>query len=63
MSSLVMVGNGKKPARHVYKTGAAGCGGKAAPISAKNAGQVTFSVQKFQQLGFLLLLESCDRWI
>ncbi|KAL2610391.1 hypothetical protein R1flu_028964 [Riccia fluitans] len=27
-----------KPTRHVYKTGAAGCGGKAAPTSAKNSG-------------------------
>ncbi|KAL3690222.1 hypothetical protein R1sor_016531 [Riccia sorocarpa] len=27
-----------KPVRHVYKTGAAGCGGKAAPTSAKNSG-------------------------
>ncbi|KAG6550205.1 hypothetical protein Mapa_008165 [Marchantia paleacea] len=27
-----------KPVRHVYKTGAAGCGGKAAPTTAKNSG-------------------------
>jgi hypothetical protein len=26
----------KKMTRHVYKTGAAGCGGKATPTSAKN---------------------------
>lgn len=38
--ALAMSATGKKPARHVYKTGAAGCGGKAAPTAAKNAGQV-----------------------
>jgi hypothetical protein len=37
----------KKTTRHVYKTGAAGCGGKAAPTSAKNAGQVSYSIATF----------------
>lgn len=44
---VAMSTTGKKPARHVYKTGAAGCGGKAAPTSAKNAGQVRKELSHF----------------
>ncbi|KAH9331105.1 hypothetical protein KI387_003213, partial [Taxus chinensis] len=46
--------NSKSKQRHVYKSGAAGCGGKAAPTTAKNAGQViqcTYCDRTFKQDG------------
>jgi hypothetical protein len=45
----------KMMTRHVYKTGAAGCGGKAAPTSAKNAGQVSYSIATF----FFIFASGC----
>jgi hypothetical protein len=45
----------KKMTRHVYKTGAAGCGGKAAPTSAKDAGQVSYSIATF----FFIFASGC----
>jgi len=45
----------KKITRQVYKTGAAGCGGKATPTSAKNAGQVSYSIATF----FFIFASGC----
>jgi hypothetical protein len=56
--------------RHVYKTGAAGCGGKATPTSAKNAGQGSLDFRVFGNVNlstqvflFLVLISITDCWV
>jgi hypothetical protein len=46
-----------KPIRHVYKSGLAGCGGKAAPTAAKNTGAVRILILILYLGGITLLLD------